>query len=646
MRHLTIPPPGTYKTWQEWATQLNRSLGTDEYDFIKLKRYDTAQLPTPNEDGMMAWRTNDKVPVVATTGVWAPIGGGAPGPAGPQGPTGNPGPAGPAGPTGPASSVPGPPGATGPAGSTGATGPQGPVGATGPQGPASTTPGPSGPPGSVYVVVALTAPDSNAPVITPPNGLLWADTSVPDPITSYVDAPSDGKTYGRMNATWSPALPLTGGTLTGNINLSPAAGGATLTLNKPASGVGGWIFGQTGGLNRWRMDVGDAATETGSGNAGSNFSIARYTDAGVAIDSPLSINRASGQATFTGTVTIGGPSFASLALDAPVNTLRQILGRTSAVNRWRIQLGANPEGGSNSGCDFSLDRFNDAGTFIDSPLSISRANGTTTFGGQVLIAPAAGSATLFLNKPAGAVNAINAWTAGVIRWQMLLGDNTAESGSNAGSNFSLGRFTDAGAAIDNPLSINRATGQTTLTTTTATVPLTVMGSAGGGTTLAIDKASGAIGSNLIFRTAGVNRYLFGTTAGETGSGNAGSDLNFSSFNDAGTVLGAIFTAVRATRVVTFAVAIVNGPSDRTLKEHVEPLKGALAKVQALQGVSFNFIGKEKKEIGLIAQDVEPIVPEVIQNFQAGQGETLSLLAIDYPKLVALLVEAVKELAAR
>jgi hypothetical protein len=46
---------------------------------------------------------------------------------------------------------------------------------------------------------------------------------------------------------------------------------------------------------------------------------------------------------------------------------------------------------------------------------------------------------------------------------MYLGDNAAESGSNAGSNFSIWRYNDAGAAIDSPLLISRATGVATFT---------------------------------------------------------------------------------------------------------------------------------------------------------------------------------------
>lgn len=52
--------------------------------------------------------------------------------------------------------------------------------------------------------------------------------------------------------------------------------------------------------------------------------------------------------------------------------------------------------------------------------------------------------------------------AGGFRWQHLL--SGTESGANSGSDFAIARFTDAGAFIDAPVQINRATGLVTLTT--------------------------------------------------------------------------------------------------------------------------------------------------------------------------------------
>ncbi len=86
--------------------------------------------------------------------------------------------------------------------------------------------------------------------------------------------------------------------------------------------------------------------------------------------------------------------------------------------------------------------------------------------------------------------------------------------------------------------------------------------------------------------------------------------------------------------------IIRTPSDQNLKEQVLPIEDALTKVSNLQGVSFFWKDKtrfgEQKEIGLIAQEVEKVIPEVVQ-----QGSEYK--SVNYPNLVALLIEAVKEL---
>ena len=49
----------------------------------------------------------------------------------------------------------------------------------------------------------------------------------------------------------------------------------------------------------------------------------------------------------------------------------------------------------------------------------------------------------------------------VARWTVCK-DATAETGSNTGSNFAIGRYTDAGVVIDTPIAVNRATGLITM----------------------------------------------------------------------------------------------------------------------------------------------------------------------------------------
>ncbi|MCX6715397.1 MAG: tail fiber domain-containing protein, partial [Candidatus Taylorbacteria bacterium] len=81
------------------------------------------------------------------------------------------------------------------------------------------------------------------------------------------------------------------------------------------------------------------------------------------------------------------------------------------------------------------------------------------------------------------------------------------------------------------------------------------------------------------------------------------------------------------------------PSDISLKENVVPLTNSLDRLLKLQGVSYDWKDKERfgntKEIGFVAQQVESIVPEVVKGG--------SYKSLNYGNMVALVVEAVKEL---
>lgn len=77
-------------------------------------------------------------------------------------------------------------------------------------------------------------------------------------------------------------------------------------------------------------------------------------------------------------------------------------------------------------------------------------------------------------------------------------------------------------------------------------------------------------------------------------------------------------------------------SDIALKEDVSTIANALDKVNSLRGVNFTWKNTKEKSIGLIAQEVENIIPEIVDS--TGMFKTMS-----YNNLVALLVEAIKEL---
>jgi hypothetical protein len=85
-------------------------------------------------------------------------------------------------------------------------------------------------------------------------------------------------------------------------------------------------------------------------------------------------------------------------------------------------------------------------------------------------------------------------------------------------------------------------------------------------------------------------------------------------------------------------------SDRRLKTDIQTIESASEKVSQLRGVEYTWShGKRKgqRDIGLIAQEVEEVVPEVVSEGELLDGTTAK--RVDYAKLVGLLIEANKEL---
>ena len=78
-------------------------------------------------------------------------------------------------------------------------------------------------------------------------------------------------------------------------------------------------------------------------------------------------------------------------------------------------------------------------------------------------------------------------------------------------------------------------------------------------------------------------------------------------------------------------------SDESLKENFNKLEG-LEIVTALNGLSYEWKDSHQQDVGLVAQDVEKVLPQLVMT-----DPDSGLKAVDYTKVVAPLVEAVKEL---
>jgi hypothetical protein len=82
-----------------------------------------------------------------------------------------------------------------------------------------------------------------------------------------------------------------------------------------------------------------------------------------------------------------------------------------------------------------------------------------------------------------------------------------------------------------------------------------------------------------------------------------------------------------------------GASDERIKTNIKTIENALEKTLLLRGVNYNDIRIEpdKLRMGLIAQEVELIIPEVVHT-----DEKTTMKSIEYQNIVGLLVEAIKE----
>lgn len=148
----------------------------------------------------------------------------------------------------------------------------------------------------------------------------------------------------------------------------------------------------------------------------------------------------------TGSSTIG--LVCALCIDGGPNSQAIAIGQAGVGNGFNSQL-------------IAFNATNSGGTVLRTTMYADQS-------GNIDFAPTAnagvlvqgnGNTGLLLNKSTSGSNAaLYGQTAGLLRWAQYMGNSTAESGSNAGSDFQLCRANDAGSLIDCPLTILRTAG--------------------------------------------------------------------------------------------------------------------------------------------------------------------------------------------
>ena len=379
----------------------------------------------------------------------------------------------------------------------------------------------------------------------------------------------------------------------------------TSTLNGLAPSSGG------GTINFLRAD-GIWAAPAGGGNVTSvgtpvNGQWAQWTGAtsiqGVTTASMPFVQKAGD--TMTGDLTI--------SKTAPtLNLTKSASGDSSAVfgfngtnARWSMTLGNSvTEGGSNAGSDFQINRYTDAGAFIDAPMTITRSSGLSTFGGDVTINK--GTPVLNFNKTAsGQTQGINGMTNGVMRWGIVPGTLAAESGGNAGSNFTITPFSDAGVALAVPFTIYRSGSKISLGALTGGGQITTQNTQ-------IDEWCNATGYCV-----GMQSTVAGAFYSTVFINSGGTPCGYISHNDTSTAY--------------------NTSSDARLKEDDHPFTRGREVIDKLNVKDFRWKVNGQRSVGMFAQEVEPDWPDAIS--RGVDGETWG---IDYSKFVPLLTQALQE----
>ena len=107
------------------------------------------------------------------------------------------------------------------------------------------------------------------------------------------------------------------------------------------------------------------------------------------------------------------------------------------------------------------------------------------------------------------------------------------------------------------------------------------------------------------------------------------------YYNAGEKLTTTSTGVSITGALV-ASGDVTAFSDARVKENVETLSNALESVKTMRGVTYNKIGEDKQSIGVIAQEVEDVLPQLVHTDEEG------MKSVAYGNITAVLIEALKE----
>lgn len=250
------------------------------------------------------------------------------------------------------------------------------------------------------------------------------------------------------------------------------------------------------------------------------------------------------------------------------------------------------------------------GLYVDAPTGATNNYSAVFPTGNVGIGTTSPDAKLHIVVPGNGDNAIKIGN-GAAMGRLVFNGSSGQAGAInrgiASSDLFFGETSDTGKYIF------RSSGA-----------LTTEGNVGIGTTGPASRLS-------VYGGASIGSSYFGTAAPSNGM------IVESNVGIGTTSPGNILTVVQSSSTDPIADAWTTYSSIRW-KEHIVPLSGALNKIEQLRTVYFDWKQTRQRDLGMIAEEVGKVLPEVVAYEPNGKDAK----SIDYGRLTAVLVQAIKE----
>lgn len=308
-------------------------------------------------------------------------------------------------------------------------------------------------------------------------------------------------------------------------------------------------------------------------------------------------------------------------------------GYVGDTQRWGLILGdASVETGSNSGSNFILQTFSDAGALMRTPIIVSRATANVYFSNDVAVGDGAGGASIVINNSAANGKDIVALNNGSRRWLQRLGGGSG----GGGDDFFLFGYQDDGATIAAQMRLYRLTGDLSIG---GMIELrgSYLGAGSSAREMGIAPAFG-VGTSPPWPTT--NGGLVTARGNGHGSYGAGAVTCYSGSGNTGVTLTNGATAWSAT-------------SDIREKNVLSEIEDGLEAVLAMRPIRYRYIFEDESarpRVGLSAQSVYTHVPEAVTEIpkmgEDGKPTEDTRLNLSVTDVIPALVNAIKTLNER